>query len=58
VVDPIKPKTTPNCCRDTFFTKNVASGIPLAKLAKWGGNSASIIESTYYDEESDRTLPV
>lgn len=58
VVDPIKPGTTPYSCRDTFFTNNASAGIPLAKLAKWGGNSAAIIESTYYDDEGDRILPV
>jgi integrase len=39
VVDPLKPDTTPYCCRDTFITEQIAENINPAIIAKWVDNS-------------------
>jgi integrase len=49
LVNPVKPDTTPYSCRDTFITEQVAKGIPIAVVAKWVDNSATVIERSYFD---------
>ncbi len=36
-------------CRDTFITKQLIAGVPIAIIAAWCDNSPSVIESRYAD---------
>jgi integrase len=48
IVDPIKPNTTPYCCRDTFITfQAFVVGVPASLIAKWVGSSVETIEKHY-----------
>ncbi|MBD2578129.1 tyrosine-type recombinase/integrase [Oscillatoria sp. FACHB-1406] len=47
IVDPIKPGTTPYCCRDTFISEQIAKGISSAIVAKWCDTSTAMIEKHY-----------
>jgi len=47
IVNPIKPDTTPYCCRDTFITEQVNKGIPAATVAQWCDTSVRMIEKHY-----------
>ena len=59
VTPAISRHTTPYSCRDTFITEQVASGIPLAVIAKWCDNSAQTIERLYLDPAAfDRIKPL
>ncbi|WP_107670949.1 tyrosine-type recombinase/integrase [Cyanothece sp. BG0011] len=49
LVDPIKPNTTPYCCRDTFITEQIAKGVNPAIVAKWCDSSTATIEKHYFD---------
>ncbi|MGL5879318.1 MAG: tyrosine-type recombinase/integrase, partial [Xenococcaceae cyanobacterium] len=58
VVDPIKPDTTPYCCRDTFITEQVIKNVNTAVIAKWVDNSVKMIEKHYLDMTAiDHILP-
>ncbi|MDX2232283.1 MAG: tyrosine-type recombinase/integrase [Leptolyngbyaceae cyanobacterium bins.349] len=50
VVKPIKPKTTPYCCRDTFITSQLLKGVPSAVIAKWCDTSTQMIDKNYADK--------
>jgi integrase len=39
--------STANTLRHTFITEAVAAGLPMAKVAKWCGNSVRVIEARY-----------
>jgi integrase len=41
--------STPYSCRDTFITRQIAKGVPIALIAKWVDNSAAMIEKYYLD---------
>ncbi|PSF37773.1 integrase [Aphanothece hegewaldii CCALA 016] len=49
IVDPIKPGTTPYCCRDTFITEQIAKGVNPAIIGKWADTSTGMIEKHYLD---------
>jgi integrase len=42
-------KTTPYSTRDTFITRQIEKGKPIAIIAKWVDNSTAIIEKNYLD---------
>lgn len=50
VVDPIKPGTTPYCCRDTFITMQLMRGVPSALIADWCDTSTKMIDKHYADK--------
>lgn len=50
IVDPIKPDTTPYCCRDTFITLQLLKGVPSAIVAKWCDTSTQMIDKNYADK--------
>lgn len=50
VVNPIKPDTTPYCCRDTFITLQLLKGVPTGVIAQWCDNSIAMIERHYLDK--------
>jgi integrase len=50
IVDPIKPATTPYCCRDTFITLQLLKGVPSAVIAKWCDTSTEMIDRNYADK--------
>jgi integrase len=50
LVDPIKPKTTPYSCRDTFITLQLLKGVPSTVIAKWCDTSTQIIDKNYVDK--------
>ena len=47
IVDPIKPGTTPYCCRDTFISEQIAKGVNPAMVGKWCDTSTAMIEKHY-----------
>ena len=49
IVDPIKPDTTPYCCRDTFITEQILKGVNPAIVARWCDTSTQTIEKHYFD---------
>lgn len=49
LVNPIKPGTTPYCCRDTFITEQISKNVAPAVVAKWVDNSVVMIEKHYLD---------
>lgn len=49
IVDPIKPDTTPYCCRDTFITLQLLKGVPSTVIAKWCDTSTQMIDKNYAD---------
>jgi integrase len=49
IVDPIKPNTTPYCCRDSFITLQLLRGTPAFIIAKWVDSSVQLIEKFYAD---------
>ncbi|HEY9700091.1 MAG TPA: site-specific integrase [Trichocoleus sp.] len=49
VVDPIKPDTTPYCCRDTFITTQIINGVQESIIAYWCDNSVEVIQKHYAD---------
>lgn len=50
IVDPIKPDTTPYCCRDTFITLQLINGTPASTIAKWCDTSTLMIDKYYADK--------
>ncbi len=50
IVDPIKPETTPYCCRDTFITLQLLKGVPSTIIAKWCDTSTQMIDKSYADK--------
>jgi integrase len=50
VVDPIKPNTTPYCCRDTFITVQLLKGVSSAVIAQWCDTSTHMIDKNYADK--------
>ncbi len=50
IVDPIKPETTPYCCRDTFITSQLVNGVPSSVIAKWCDTSTAMIDKYYADK--------
>ena len=50
IVNPIKPGTTPYCCRDTFITLQLLKGTPSAIIAKWCDTSTQMIDKNYADK--------
>ncbi|NJN75633.1 MAG: tyrosine-type recombinase/integrase [Synechococcaceae cyanobacterium RL_1_2] len=49
IVDPIKVKTTPYQCRDTFITVQILKGIPEYIIAQWCDTSVYMIQKHYAD---------
>lgn len=59
VVNPIKPDTTPYCCRDTFITEQVSKGISDVIVGKWCDNSPDMIRKHYFgDKVIEHIVPV
>jgi integrase len=56
VVDPIKPGTTPYCCRDTFITLQIMKGTPVTAIAQWCDTSVEMIQKHYADHLKLLTL--
>jgi integrase len=50
IVHPIKPDTTPYCCRDTFITTQLIKGVPSTVIAKWCDTSTQMIDKNYADK--------
>ncbi len=50
IVNPIKPDTTPYCCRDTFITIQLIKGVPSTVIAKWCDTSTQMIDKNYADK--------
>ena len=50
IVNPIKPDTTPYCCRDTFITIQLIKGVPSTVIAKWCDTSTQMIDQNYADK--------
>jgi integrase len=50
IVDPIKPDTTPYCCRDTFITIQLLKGVSSAVIAQWCDTSTHMIDRNYADK--------
>lgn len=50
IVNPIKPDTTPYCCRDTFITSQLIKGVPSTVIAKWCDTSTQMIDKNYADK--------
>ncbi len=50
IVDPIKPETTPYCCRDTFITLQLLKGVLSTIIAKWCDTSTQMIDKNYADK--------
>ncbi len=51
IVNPIKPDTTPYCCRDTFITTQIIKGSRVMAIAKWCDTSVEMIEKHYADSQ-------
>lgn len=49
LVDPIKPGTTPYCCRDTFITHQLMNGVAVSMIEYWCDTSAEMINRHYAD---------
>jgi integrase len=45
----IERRSTPYSLRDTFITRQIAKGVPIALIAKWVDNSVAMIEKYYLD---------
>ncbi len=56
IVDPIKPDTTPYCCRDTFITLQLMKGVSSAVIAKWCDTSTHMIDKNYADKLKIRQI--
>lgn len=52
----VLPDTTPYNARDTFITRQIELGKPIATIAAWVDNSVKVIEDNYY-RPSGRVLP-
>ena len=52
----ILPNTTPYSARDTFITRQIELGKPIATVAHWVDNSVSVIEDRYY-KPSGKIIP-
>jgi integrase len=50
IVDPIKPNTTPYCCRDTFITIQLLKGVSSAVISQWCDTSTHMIDRNYADK--------
>jgi integrase len=50
IVGPIKPGTTPYCCRDTFITLQLIKGVSSAIIAQWCDTSTHMIDRNYADK--------
>lgn len=50
IVDPIKPDTTPYCCRDTFITVQLMRGTPSTVVAQYCDTSTAMIDKNYADK--------
>jgi integrase len=48
--------STPYSARDTFITRQIAAGKPIAVVAKWVDNSVKMIEGKYLDLRAIRTV--
>jgi integrase len=49
--------STPYSCRDSFITRQIAAGKPLAAIAKWVDTSIPMIEERYFDLAAIDILP-
>jgi integrase len=49
IVQPIKSKTTPYSCRDTFITLQILKGTPVTAIAQWCDTSVEMIQKHYAD---------
>ncbi|QHU98979.1 tyrosine-type recombinase/integrase [Synechocystis sp. CACIAM 05] len=50
------PDSTPYSARDTFITRQIELGKPIATIAAWVDNSVKVIETTYY-KPTGKVLP-
>lgn len=50
IVTPIKTKTTPYNCRDTFIKLQLINGVPSTVVSKWCDTSIQMIDKNYADK--------